>query len=319
MSHPVPSGKGAEFIDEEGNRIMKNRLLRRPSIGIILVYTIAILFALSCILPMLNVFAMAFNDPLDNRRGGFILLPRQWSLSSFQEVFANYPIGRAYGVTIFRTLVGILLTLFINSAYAYALSKPHLLGRKLWNWYTIVPMYFAAGLIPYYLVLQDLHLTNTLWVYVIPSAATPFYIIVFRTFFSNIPNSIEESAKLDGAGYFILFFRFILPLSLPAVATIALFSGVAHWNDWFAGTVYVFKNDLWPMQTWLRYILNIAETRELSSSMDTASMIATSGSTVAAESLKMAMIVLSVAPILAIYPFMQRYFVAGVAVGSIKE
>lgn len=303
---------------DNGYRQKKN-LNGRLSIGYICVVVVLILFALSCILPVLNVFAQAFNDTLDSRKGGFMLFPRKPSLGNFREIFAKYPIGRAYLITIYRTVCGIFLEVMVNSMFAYSLTKPDLIGKKFINWYMIIPMYFGAGIIPFYLILKMLNISNTLWVYLLPYAASPFYIIVFRTFFKGVPLAIEESAKLDGAGYFRIFFRIILPLSKPVLATVALFVGVGHWNDWYVGSMYVFSDKLWPMQTWLRYILAIANSKEIASMMDSAMLIATGTTNVAADSIKMAMIVLTITPILCIYPFMQRYFIAGVAVGSLKE
>ncbi|GHU74752.1 maltose ABC transporter permease [Clostridia bacterium] len=268
---------------------------------------------------MINVFAMAFNDSLDNRTVSFILFPRKPTLANFAEVFKKYDILRAYGITIFRTVIGAGLSVLLNAMYAYALRKHDLIGRKWIMWFTVIPMYFGAGLIPFYTVLRALSLTNTVWVYILPYAIAPFYIIVYRTFFAGVPDSIEESARLDGAGVFRSFFSIMLPLSLPVVATIALFAAVSQWNDWFVGNTFVFSDKLWPMQTLLRYILNISQTKELSSSLDTAAIISSGGSMIAAESIKMSMIVLTVVPILCVYPFLQRYFVTGIAVGSLKE
>jgi len=296
---------------------MKQRI--RP--WAVLIYTFMFLFVLACLLPMINVLALSFNDALDSRRGGFLLFPRVFSLGNYRRIFKFQNLGTAFLISIFRTVVGIMLSLVFNSMYAYALSKKHLIARRFIHWYTIIPMYFGAGLIPYYLVLNGLKLTNTLWVYVLPGAVAPFYIIVLRTFLRGIPDSIEESAKLDGAGYFRLFTSLIIPLSLPVMATVALFTGVGQWNDWFTATAFIFSDKLWPLQNLLRYVLSIAQFKESQNLLDASQqlMISTSSNDVTAESLKMSMIVITMAPILCIYPFMQRYFIAGISVGSLKE
>lgn len=294
---------------------------QRIRLWTVLIYAFMFLFALSCLLPMINVLALSFNDALDSRRGGFLLFPRVFSLENYRRILRFQNLGSALSISVFRTVVGIALSLLFNTMYAYALSKRHLIARKFLHWYTIIPMYFGAGLIPFYLVLNGLGLTNTIWVYVLPYAVTPFHIILLRTFMRGIPESIEESAKLDGAGYFRLYVSLVIPLSTPVLATVALFAGVSQWNDWFVGTAFVFTNDLWPLQTLLKYVLSIAEFKESQNLLDATEqlMLSTAASDVTAESLKMAMIVITMTPILCIYPFMQRYFISGISVGSLKE
>lgn len=297
---------------------MAHALRKKWSFWNVLITFALILFALLCVLPMLHVVAYSFNDGLDGQKGGILFWPRVWSLDNYKQMFQHKLMGSAYGVTLFRTIVGTALGTVLNGAYAYALSRPKLIWRKFFTWLTILPMYFSAGLIPLYLVLYTLKITNTLWVYIIPFVYSAFHIVVYRTFYRSIPESVLESAAMDGAGDLMLFTRFVFRLSLPAVATIALFTGVYHWNDWFVGTTYIFKQELWPVQTLLMYIMKSADSTEYMDSYIQL-MRGTSSMTATPEAIKMAMIVISTAPILAIYPFLQRYFIVGLTVGSIKE
>jgi len=280
-------------------------------------YTILCLLSFSILFPFWRILMLSMNDGIDSLRGGIYFWPREATWSNYIVIFARSEIIDAYKVTILRTVIGTVLSVFLTAIMAYGLSKRHLKGRKFVNAMILFTMFFNGGLIPIYLLLKDLHLLNTLWVYIIPALYQLWYIILFRTFFQQLPASLEESAKMDGANDLIVFFRIVVPLSLPIVATISLFTAVGHWNDWFSGTVYVQDPKLIPLQTLLMKII-----RE----NDSAQMIAGSLSTVSQQSVKsvtsysvkMATLVVTILPIVCLYPFLQRYFVKGVLVGSIK-
>lgn len=279
------------------------------------------LLGFSMIYPFIYILAYSLNDGKDSMFGGIYFFPRKFTLDNYAQVFENARIWQAYQITLMRTLLGTLLHVALCSLMAYALAKRSLPGRSFFAFYIFLPTIFSAGFIPFFITLQKLHLINTFWVYVIPMLFNFMHIVIIRTFLQGIPEELEESARIDGYGDFQIFFRIILPLSGPVLATISLFIGVAHWNDWFSGAYYVSDKELKPVQTLLQEMLMQAEA--LSNSMQRAAQ--QGGQTISGpvggstpESLRMALLVITVFPILCIYPFLQRYFVKGVMLGSVK-
>lgn len=292
----------------------QNKTFNSEILYMILNYTCMTVFALLCVYPFIYVLALSLNNGIDAQRGGIYLFPRVFTLDNYKQVFVNNDITRAYGITIYRVVAGIISTIACNATFAFALSKKDLIGKKLWNWMIIIPMFFSAGIIPNYIILKMLHLTNNLLTFIVPYMYTPFYIIIFRTFFRELPPSLEESAKLDGAGEFMIFLRVIFPLSAPVIAAITLFTGVFHWNDWFTATAYIHDRKLWTLPTLL---LNIMQSSDMSKFINVMFMRRTKVA-ITPESLKMAMLIITTLPILLIYPFLQKYFVKGIMVGSLK-
>lgn len=283
-------------------------------------YLIIIALCLSIILPLLNILALAFNAGKDAERGGIYFWPRVWSLENFGKAFEAANITTAFGISIFRTVVGTIASVFLTAAAAYALKSKTLPGGKYIMMFIFFTMLFGGGIIPYYMLLDSIHLTNTIWVYIIPSLYSAWNLIIFRTFFQQIHISLEESARIDGYNDISIFMRIILPLSRPVIAVIGLFTAVGHWNDWFTGAFYVRKAELRPLSTLLQEMLTSAEAMR-----DTLSQAAgirydlLDKITVTGNSLKMATIIIVVAPIIMIYPFVQRFFAKGIMIGSIKE
>ena len=284
-------------------------------------YTFMVLFCFACIYPFIMVLALSLNEGRDAMMGGIYLFPRIFTLENYRTMLGDRRLIGSLLISVYRTVAGASLAVLLNSMFAYAISKHTLPGRGFFGYFILVPMYFSGGLIPYYLVCQSLGLINNILVYVVPWIFMPFYILMLRVHFLNIPDSLEESAKLDGAGYFTIFFRIVFPLSTPALATIALLSGVMHWNDWFDGTVMVSTDRLWPLQTLLLKIVQGSDimayfkTRNLGT---TGAMGPSRSVPVTPESLKMTMLMISVIPIVAIYPFLQKYIIKGLLIGSIK-
>lgn len=272
------------------------------------------MFAAICLYPFIYILALSFNDGTDAMKGGIYFFPRMFTLDNYETIFKDKRLLNSLGITIFRTVVGTVLGVALNTLYAYAISKPDLPFRRFFNWLIVIPMYFGSSLIPYYIICQKLHLINNVWVYIIPWAITPFHIMLLRIAIKDLPASLEESAELDGASYPMIFVKIILPLIVPAIATVALLSGLFHWNDWFDGTVMTNKSSLWPLQTLL---LNIIQGADMSSFMKTGHTLRKVSITT--ESVKMAMLVFTVLPIFMIYPFAQKYFIRGMMVGSVKE
>ncbi|WCF07700.1 carbohydrate ABC transporter permease [Paenibacillus thiaminolyticus] len=296
-------------------------MLRKINVFSIVNYTVLTLFGFLMLYPFIYVLVYSLNDGKDSMMGALYFFPRQFTLDNYADVFHNPRIWQAYKITLTRTVLGVFLHVSLSTLMAYALSKKTLPGRSFFTFFIFFPTIFSAGFIPYFITLQKLHLINTFWVYVIPMLYNFMHIVIIRTFLQGIPEELEESARIDGYGDFQIFLKIILPLSGPVLATIALFNGVAHWNDWFAGAYYVSDKNLLPVQTLLQEMLMEAES--LASSMQRASQqggqtmsASTGGST--PESLRMALLVITVFPILCVYPFLQRYFVKGVMIGSVK-
>jgi len=264
--------------------------------------------------PIWYVTVISLNDATDAMMGGIYWWPRVFSLKSYETVFGNKAIFDAFKITILRTLIGTVLHIFFTSMVAYGLLKRDLVGRKVFLALGTVTLFFAGGLIPYFLVIKKLGLIDNFLVYILPAMFNFYNLIIFQSFFRELPPELEESAKLDGANEFRVFVRIILPLSKPVLATMALFVGVWHWNDYFTGVIYINKPALQPIQTFLYRVIS-----ETSSSAMLANTAAGRRSTdVSSTSLKLATMVITTAPIVCIYPFLQKYFVKGLLLGSIK-
>jgi putative aldouronate transport system permease protein len=288
-------------------------------------YVLLVIFSLACLYPFVYMLALSFNSGVDTMKGGITVFPRVFTLANYSAIFQDSYIIAAYRVTILRTVVGTLSSVFVTALTAYGLSERSLPGRKYIMFYMIVPMFIGGGLIPYYLVLQAYGLLDRFWVYIIPGIFSVYNCIVMKTSFMQIPESLKESMRIDGANELKIFFRIVFPLSLPMFAAISLFVAVGHWNDWFTGAYFVKKMELVPVQTYLQMIMNRNMTSFLTKS---GGYVITGGQGVAglfdyakttSFSLKVTAVVVGTAPILVIYPFLQKYFVKGVLIGSIKE
>jgi putative aldouronate transport system permease protein len=283
----------------------------------VFIYFLIVLLSLAIVLPCLNVLALAFNDGIDASRGGVSFWPRSFSLENFAEVFRDGKVMRAYRVTIARTLAGTVLKLAITAMAAYALKYRLLPFRKPINFFITFTMLFGGGVIPTYILYARLHLVNNFWVYVLPRLVDVIHLMMIRTAFETIPDSLEESAKLDGCGYFRSFARIALPLSKAVIAVVALFTAVAHWNDWFDGAFYMTSDREWPVATVLQQMLQRTASVNTGTTNLTA-LLARERRMVTSDSLKMATVVISTAPILCVYPFVQKYFTKGVMIGAVK-
>lgn len=276
-------------------------------------------FAVLCIYPFIYVLALSLNDGMDAMRGGIFFYPRAFTLENYSKLFEDRRLLGSFVISVFRTVTGASLGALVNALFAYGISKHNLPFRKVFTWMIIIPMYFGGGIIPYFLVCKALNLTNNVLVYVIPWLAAPFYIMLLRISIRDLPDSLEESAHLDGAGYGTIFFSIVLPLIMPALATVLLLGGIVHWNDWLDGTIMVSNSRLWPMQTLL---LNILQGADMMSFFKDRNLSAIGGMArrirITPESLKMAMLIITVLPIFMIYPFAQKYFIRGIMIGSVK-
>ena len=284
----------------------------------IVTYVVVIALCLLILLPCLNVLALSFNDGKDAARGGVYFWPRVWTLQNYREVFQDGSIINAYKITIARTVIGTLMSLIVTSFAAFALNQTELPGRKIITFLITFTMLFGGGTIPTYIQYNELGLLDTFWVYVIPSLVSVTYLIMMRSFFDGLPYALQEAAKLDGCGYFGIFFRIMLPLSKPVLAVVGLYTAVNHWNDWFAGAFYMTSDKLWPVQTVLQQMLSRAMSASSQQIDNVSAAIAASKSAVTTDSLKMAAVVITTVPILCVYPFVQKYFAKGTLIGAIK-
>jgi len=268
--------------------------------------------------PFWRIVALSFNEGYDASKGGIHFWPRAFTLDNYKTIFARSDIMDAYTITIGRTLIGATLSILLVSLMAYGLSKSRLRGRKTINIMIIITLFFSGGLIPTYLLFKSLELLNSFWVYVVPSLYGASSVFIFRSFFRALPLELEESAHIDGANDLTVYMKIVFPLSLPIFATMGLFSAVGHWNDYMTATLYVTKQDLIPMQSLLMKILDLNRSGKPGSSFGMIDLVSESKRTVTAQSIKMATLVVVVLPIMCVYPFLQKYFVKGVIIGSLK-
>lgn len=281
------------------------------------IYFVLIMLCLVIIVPCMNVLALSFNDGADAAKGGIYFWPRKFTLDNYIEVFRDGKIMKAYGITISRTVIGTSLSLIVTTLAAFALKEADLPGRKIITMLITFTMLFSGGMIPTYIQYKNLNLLNSFWVYVIPGMVGVTNLLMVRTFFESIPASLEESAKLDGCGFFKTYSQIILPLSKPVIAVVGLYTAVGHWNDWFSGAFYMNSSKMWPVQTVLQQMLSkaMASSQEVTTASQA---IAQANGMVTSDSLKMAAVVITTVPILCIYPFVQKYFAKGAMIGAVK-
>ena len=274
-----------------------------------------IAFVIITLYPVLNTLAISFNDGTDALRGGIYLIPRKFTLKNYITVLQkdNLIIGAI--VTVARTVIGTLLALVSNAILAFIVSRKRFLFSKQLSLFWVITMYVNGGMIPIFLLYKGLGLTNSFWVYVIPGMVSAFNMLVIRTYMNGIPDSLEESAQLDGAGYTTIFVKIISPLCKPVYATVALFVAVGQWNSWFDAMLYNRMSDnLTTLQYELMKLLSSVTNQGTS-----AEAMKNSTGTVTPTSVRAAATIVTMLPIICIYPFLQQYFVAGLTLGGVKE
>ncbi len=287
-------------------------------------YLVLTLLGFITLYPFWYCLILSFNTGKDALRGGIYFWPREWTFSNYLKAFQNPLIVSSFVVSVTRTGLLVVIGCLMTALMAYALTKKSLPGRTAIIFYFYFTTIFSGGIIPTYIMYRQIGLLNNYWVLVLPSIYSFFNALILRTFFNSIPESVQESARIDGASETMIFFRIMLPLSVPVIATVALFIGVGAWNDWFAGAYYLSKrHDLYPAATLLYDLMNQAvfETNPevAGATTSNASLIAGMAAATTPESLKMAFLIILTVPIICVYPFLQKYFVTGIMVGSIKE
>ncbi|KQN98935.1 carbohydrate ABC transporter permease [Paenibacillus sp. Leaf72] len=279
-----------------------------------LMYVGITVFALVCLIPFMTVISGSLSTEGSIIRNGFTLLPKEFSLEAYKLLLKDSTIYKSYGVTIFVTVVGTVLAMIVTCALAYPLSVKSLRYRNSINFYVFFTMLFHGGLVATYLLISKyLGLKDTIWVLIIPALINPWNMFLMRNFFNSIDESIGESAKIDGANNVYIMFRIMIPISLPAIATISLFYALAFWNKWFEAMLYISNEDLFPLQYLIKRILdNAAFANNL------ASGVTAPGYIVPTLTSRLATTVVTIGPIIFLYPFLQKYFVKGLLVGSVK-
>ena len=297
---------------------VKKKAKRRDVVFPIVNTIILILLMVITLYPVLNTVAISFNDSLDALKGGIGVWPRVFSTDSYKELITDPAIYRAFWVSLWKTVITTILNLFFTSMLSYALSRKEYVLRKFITTVLVLTMYINAGMIPnYLLVSRFLKLGNTFWVYIIPTMFSCFNMIVIRTYIVGLPEALVESARIDGAGDIRTFFQIILPLCLPVMATVALFVAVGAWNSWFDTYLYCgSKKNLYTLQYLLK--MKLASTQASSNAANTSADALANSVKVAPITIRASITVVSTVPILVVYPFLQKYFVTGMALGSVK-
>lgn len=291
-----------------GSGMVKSKTNKAIDVFVVLLSIIAVL---ACLLPMLNVAATSLSSELAIINRQVFFWPVGWDFSAYKGVFNDASMMRSLGLTVVLTAVSAAFSMAMTILCAYPLSQKKFVGRGLFNTIVILTMYFNAGIIPDYLNIKRMGLLDNFWVMVLPMGISVFNMIILKSFFLGIPDSLQESAELDGASHWVILSRIYLPLSVPALATLTLFYAVSRWNGFQDARIYISSPELYPIQFKLYQIISNLSSVE-------ANMEGVAGTKVATESMKSASIMFATLPILLIYPWLQRYFVSGVTVGAVK-
>ncbi len=288
------------------SKVKENRIFNFFNVIIMSIFTLII------IIPIWSIVVDSFSNPA-TATSGFRLWPVDFSLENYRVVFADSSIWNAFGISILKTVIGVTTHVFFTAMVAYGMSKSYLVGRKFYTAMGIVTMFFSGGMIPTFLLLKSLGLLNSFWVYIIPALFSYYDMIILMNFFREIPASLEESATIDGAGVWQIFLQIIMPLSKPALCTIALFNGVYQWNDYMSAKLYVNNEALYPIQMKLYQII-VSQQAQTMQPVSSSVVIETTS-----QSIQLATIVIATVPIVMVYPFLQKHFLAGMMLGAVKE
>lgn len=290
----------------------------KGNVGTIAIYGIVVLLGLVCLLPLLNILALSFSssDAAAANIVGFV--PVKFTTAAYRKIMEDRQFWRSFGISVFRVAAGLVINLVLIILMAYPLSKGsrEFKGRGIYMGLLIFAMLFSGGMIPTYLVVKNLHLLNTVWGLVLPGAVPIFSVIMMMNFFIGVPKSLEEAAVIDGANPLQVLTRVYIPVSKPVIATISLFSIVGNWNDFFGGLIYMTKVKNYPLQTYIQ-TLSVKLEDMLNSGGSLSSLV--NAMEVSSQNLNAAKIVVSVVPLLLIYPLLQRYLITGIVMGSVKE
>ncbi len=273
------------------------------------------ILALTCLLPMIHVLAVSFSDAASAGANKVTFWPIGFNTAAYELVFRNAVFGRSFLISVIRTLVGTVISLLCTILVAYPLSKEkeELWGRNVLRWIFIIPMLINGGIVPGFILIRNLGLINSIWALILPGCVPSMYIVMMMNFFRGINTGLLDSARIDGADEFTILLRIMLPLSGASMATIVLFTMVNYWNEWFGGLIFMSERSMWPLQTLLQQMMKSMDMTGFSSSDIT--ML----SKLSDRSFRSAEIIIATVPIMCVYPFMQRFFISGITLGSVKE
>lgn len=283
---------------------------RKFSLADLVIYLFLTLFMLAVFVPIWNILVISISTEAVYLTDPYHLIPKSFSLNEYKRAF--YSIGgivRALSISVQVTVLGTVLSMFLTSCGAYALSKKNLPGQKVLFKILVFTMFFNGGLVPFYMLVQSLKITDTIFALILPVALSTYNLIIMKNYFSGLPESLEEAAKIDGYNDIQILFKIIIPISKPVFAAISLFYGVAYWNDYFLSTLFISSNDMFPLQIMLRQMI-------IQNLVLAQVGVQTSGSNM--EQFKMACIIIGMIPVLAVYPFVQKYFTQGIMLGAVK-
>ena len=288
----------------------KKKVSKSEQILQVIIVLFLLTFSAMCLLPFLNILGSSFATSAEISTRPFILIPKTFTLDAYRYILSTPTIFRSVGVSIVITVLGTFVSMTVTSFMAYALSRKYLHGRRFFNFLVVFTMLFSGGMIPGFLLVKQLGLIDSIWSLILPGTVSAYNMIIMRNFFQGIPDSLEESAKMDGCTDFGVFFKIMLPLALPSIATISLFYAVTYWNTYMTAILYINDSAKWPIQILLRQIVIVSSGMQAeSSAVDIVPP---------AQTIKMAVIVIATVPMLIAYPFVQKYFVKGALVGSVK-
>lgn len=278
-----------------------------------------LLIAIIMIYPYLNQMAISFNEGADSARGGITIIPRVFTLQNYKAILTNSDFLDAAVISVCKTVLNTVVATFINFSAAYGLTRKGLPYRKAITLYLMIPAYISAGVIPMYMLYRDLHIINTFWVYVFPVLYSFYNIVIIRSFLQELPASLEESAKLDGATDFKIMLKIIVPISMPVIATVALWSAVNSWNGWTDTLMYVTDKKLYTLQYLMMRLVKESEMAQQMALQLSMGQTAENVTKTTSESVKAASLIVTTLPIIVVYPFLQKYFIKGVTLGAVKE
>ncbi len=285
----------------------------------IILHTFFILMGIACLFPIILTISISFSSNASIVNDGYSLIPKEWSLEAYSYIFDDAAtIFKAYGITIFNTIVGVVVSTIIMALYAYPISRKDFKFRKFFTYFITFTLLFHGGRVSWYMVCTTMYgLSNSIWSMVLPYLMAGWHVIVLRTFFATgVPTEILESGSIDGAGEYRIFFQLVLPISLPGIASVALFQTIYYWNDWYLPTMFIVDADLYNLQFLLQQMMqNIQQMNQNPEFMQHASA---SMLDIPKEGARMALCVVAMGPILIAYPFFQKYFIEGLTVGSVK-
>lgn len=290
---------------------MKQKKISSSRVFDVINRIILVILSAIIVVPVWNIVASSFSSGRALAEGGFVFWPTEFSLENYKVVLHDASIWKAYVISVSKTLLGVVTHVFFCSMMAFGMSKSYLRGRKFYTVMGVITLFFSGGMIPTYLLMRNLNLINHFAVYIIPQLLSYYDVVILMNFFRQVPPSLEESAKMDGAGAWRVFLSIILPLSKPALATIALFNGVYQWNDFMTAKLYITNKDLYPVQMKLYEIIVQQSTKNMT--VGTVIMDTT------AKGVQLATIVITTVPILIVYPLLQKHFVSGMMLGAVKE